>query len=403
MHDPADFDRRLTDVLGRYAERAPVAPDIATVADLAMGPTTTVARRWSLPMARSGSLVVLAGLLLLALLAVVAGPGGQLFERGPRADAIPSEPSAAVLTPSPAPTGPVIGVGEAWFAYMATDGSARIDAVRPDGTGRHPLFPFVPGGEQEHPDWSPNGDRLVFSVHSNDTQDLWIGGADGQGTAMLVDCAAPCRWVDEPAWSPDAGSIAFQRMVDDRGTGVSTLEILDLATGQTRIVYTALVGQAAYAPRWSGDGTRLVFELVTMASPAVEAEVTGNALAILDLATAESAPHQITTTEDRCNNPDWSWVTDRIVCSKPLAAVGFDGPSDLYVVRPDGTGFAALTDLAASGGEAIKPTWLPDGSGVIFSDSNGLMSTIRADGTGLAPAIVGDAPDGLHARLRPTP
>ena len=103
------------------------------------------------------------------------------------------------------------------------------------------------------------------------------------------------------------------------------------------------------------------------------------------------------------NNPDWSRVSDRIVCTKPLRASGFDGPADLDALRPDGTGFAPLTALAASGGDAIKPTWLPDGSGVIFNDSNGWMSTILADGTGLAPAISHDPIPGLHPRLRPTP
>ena len=116
---------------------------------------------------------------------------------------------------------------------------------------------------------------------------------------------------------------------------------------------------------------------------------------------ASPVPRQITKPQDRCNNPDWSWVNDRIVCTKPIAAL--DGPSDLYTVRPDGTGFAALTDLAVSGGEAIKPSWLPDGSGVIFNSSGGLMTTILADGTGHAPAIGGNPIEGLHARLRPTP
>jgi Tol biopolymer transport system component len=115
------------------------------------------------------------------------------------------------------------------------------------------------------------------------------------------------------------------------------------------------------------------------------------------------SPRQITQPGDRCNNPDWSWVNDRIVCTKPVATSGFDGPSDLYTIQPDGSAFAPLTAIAASGGDAIKPTWLPDGSGVIFDDTNGVMRTILADGTGLAPAIGGPSPGGLHPRMRPTP
>jgi Tol biopolymer transport system component len=284
---------------------------------------------------------------------------------------------------------------------MASFGSNLIEVVRPNGTGRHRLFPLVPGGEQQHPDWSPDGQRLVFSVIGTDTQVIWVGDADGRNTSLLVDCQAPCEWVDEPAWSPDGGSVAYQRMTSKGGVDVSTLEILDLATRQTRVLFTAPTGQQVSASRWSGDGTRLVFEYLT--SPAADAEVTDEALAIIEVTSAAPTPRQITQPEDRCNNPDWSWVNDRIVCTKPVAASGVDGPSDLYTLRPDGTGFAALTDLAASGGNAIKPTWLPDGTGVIFN-SDGVMRTILADGTGLAPAISGSSQvQGLHPRLRPTP
>jgi Tol biopolymer transport system component len=364
-----------------------------------MGPADAGGWRWSFPIPRSASLVLLLGLLLLALLAVASGAGGRLFQRDPLLEAV-TNPSPS---PTPAPSGTAVGDGEAWIAFMASFGSNAIEAVRPDGTGRHPLFPFVPGGEQQHPDWSPDGKRLVFSVIGTDTQVTWVGDADGANTSLLVDCQAPCKWVDEPAWSPDGTSIAYQRMVSKDGAGVSTLEILDLATRQTRVVFTARTGQAIGAPRWSGDGTRVVFEIVTKASPALDAEVTGNSLAILDLTAQSPTPREITKPADRCNNPDWSWVNDRIVCTKPALGAGYDGPSDLYTVRPDGTGFAALTDLAASGGEAIKPTWLPDGSGVIFNSSGGLMTTIATDGTGRAPAISGDPVSGLHPRVRPTP
>lgn len=411
MHDPADFDRRLTEALGRYAQRAPMATDPNDVALTAMGPPETMNRRWSLPRSRSLSFVVLVGLLLLSMLAVVAGVGGRLLREDPLGVAVPTPSPTAAVPGSPAPStspapslGVVLGDGEAWFVYMATDGGGQIEAIQPSGTGRHRLFPFIAGGEQLHPDWSPDGNRLTFSVTARDASlDIWVGDVDGENTSLLVDCQAPCQWVEEPAWSPDGGSIAYHRMVSNDGVGVSTLEILDLATEQTRIVYTAPTAHAVYAPRWSGDGTRLVFELVTMASSAYDSEVTGEVLAIVDLAATTPTPLEITEPDLRCNNPDWSWVNDLIVCTRPTAPTGFDGPADLYTIRPDGTGLTALTAVAASGDDAIKPTWLPDGSGVIFSDSDGNMRTILADGTGLAPAVSGDPVRGLHARLRPTP
>ncbi|HEU0244068.1 MAG TPA: hypothetical protein VFQ75_09200 [Candidatus Limnocylindrales bacterium] len=396
MRDPADFDARLGNALDRYVARAPMAADITAVADTAMGSADTPRRRWSLPVSSSARLVLLLGLLLLAMFAVALGAGSGLLRRDPLAVAVPTPPP----TPSPAPSGEVIGDGEAWIAYMASYGSNLVEAIRPDGTGRHRLFPLVPGGEQQHPDWSPDGQRLVFSVIGTDTTVIWVGDADGTNTSLLVDCQAPCTWVDEPAWSPDGGSVAYQRMTSSAGVDVSTLEVLDLATRQTRVLFTAPPGRAIFAPRWSGDGTRLVFEY--LASPADGAEVTDEALAVIDVTAATPTPRPVTPAADRCNNPDWSWVSDRIVCTRPTAAAGVEGPSDLWTLRPDGTEYAALTALAAGGGNAVKPSWLPDGTGVIYN-SDGVMRTVLADGTGIGPAITGGQVQGLHPRLRPTP
>jgi hypothetical protein len=395
MRDPADFDARLSEALGRYAARAPEAPDIRDVADAAMGPASTRVGRWPLLTPWSARMILLLGLLLLAMVAVASGAGG-LLRRDPLAVVLPSQS----VEPSPAPTGEVVGDGETWIAYTASTAAQAIEAIRPNGTGRHRLFPLVPGGIQQHPDWSPDGARLVFGISGTDTETIWIGDADGGNTSLLVDCQAPCTWVDEPAWSPDGTSVAYQRMASVGGVDVSTLEVVDVATRQSRILFTAPAGRAVFAPRWSGDGTRLVFEYLS--SPAAGADVTEEALTIIDVTDASPTPREITRPQDRCNNPDWSWVNDRIVCTKPVLATGVDGPSDLYTVNQDGTGFAPLTDLAAAGGNAIKPTWLPDGTGVIFN-SDDLIRTIRADGTGLGSAIEGGSVQGLHARVRPTP
>ena len=124
MPDPADFDTRLSAALERYAERAPRAPDLVDVAETAMGSNGSITRRWAFPNPRSASLVLLLGLLLLTLLAVASGAGGRLFQRDRLAETV-ATPSPSV-TPSPAPSGTVIGAGEAWIAYMATDSGRAI-------------------------------------------------------------------------------------------------------------------------------------------------------------------------------------------------------------------------------------------------------------------------------------
>src|SRR4051812_23311892 len=60
----------------------------------------------------------------------------------------------------------------AWVAYAVRP---AIRLVRLDGTGDHLLVPKI-AGDQEHPDWSPDGSKIVFQL---DFKSLWVVGADG--------------------------------------------------------------------------------------------------------------------------------------------------------------------------------------------------------------------------------
>ncbi len=194
---------------------------------------------------------------------------------------------------------------------MARHGSrpqweGKIGLIRPDGSGDHAAFPNVPGGEQLHADWSPDGKRIAFSIQGTDTEEIWAGDVDGSNTAKLVECVAPCVWVDEGAWSPDGRSYIYHRMIDRDGVGVSTLEILDLATNKTRVVLTAPEDRAFYQPRWSPDSSKVVTEYVKKTGSAVDSDITGVALAIVDVTEAKPVAREITKASELTNSPDWS-------------------------------------------------------------------------------------------------
>lgn len=309
------------------------------------------------------------------------------------------EPTPA-STPTPTPRQTVLP-GEAWLAFQGDNGGGTygVRLVRPDGTDTFFPTDTAEGTEQLHPDWSPDGMRLVFSTMGTAARDLWVTDADGGNPDHIVVCDT-CAQADEPAWSPDGRTIAFHRQALVGDTTVSTLELYDVATRQSRVVLTAARGYAFYAPRWSPDGTRIVAENVHDG---------GGQLVVVDL-TAKT-PKAVRITDDGYwpANPDWSPDGTRIVFFAPLDPARFDDESDLWTIEPDGSGLTQLTHFAATHGLAVHPDWSPDGTRITFvkgtvgSSDPWVMATVAADGTDLQPATSNGYMAGLHPRLRPTP
>ena len=164
-------------------------------------------------------------------------------------------------------------------------------------------------------------------------------------------------------------------------------------------------------PRWSPDGRSIVIGLERFGSlRADDCIPIGAAIAVVDLDQSTPSPDLITEETLFGDYPDWSPDGQSIVFSTYDLGSRDAGcfkdvkpPSDLYTIRPDGTGLTQLThnpvgttlvrNDTASGPLSSQPTWSPDGHSIIFVQTDGstwpgwTMATIHADGSGLAPAI----------------
>ena len=337
----------------------------------------------------------------------------------------PADGSPSLLAPaSAAADATVVRSGEPWIVYQrwTNETGAKLMLVRPDGTGDHAL---VTGpGEQTHPDWSPDGQRIAYVVDN----DIWLVDANGSDAARIFDCASPCIVGDAPAWSPDGRSIAFvtANAVGDNAPGMTVMAV-DVATGAVRTLYETVGPEYSWWVRWSPDGDSLVMDLTRYPDTKVStSRVTASAIATVDLMAASPEARVLTDWSMFATYPDWSWTTDLIVFTTYDLGIrdsgGFADPSpasDLYTIRPDGTGLKQLTHDAsgttlirndtASGPLSTQPSWTPDGMAIVFVQVDGEswpgwgMATMSADGTGLAPAIGSQYVYGTHPRLRPTP
>jgi len=248
----------------------------------------------------------------------------------------------------------------------------------------------------------------VFTMKHDDTSgELWIADP-ATGTAdKIVECAAPCAWADEPAWSPDGSKIAFQRATVREGKLVSTIEILDLATRAIRVVTTLPERFVGLAPRWSADEQQLVIEDIEIQEATIPAPQVGGTVGLIDLAHPDTV-HPLLPFERKANNPDWSPDGTLILFSMPDK--GGDpggGLSDLWTIHPDGTDLTRVTQTAPSGGTAVHPTFTPDGRRIVFiygadADAAWTMATVALDGSDLRSATGDVWVEGLHPRIRPT-
>jgi hypothetical protein len=94
------------------------------------------------------------------------------------------------------------------IAYQRFNGTDwDIYTMHADGTEQSALVSSA--GDQQRPNWSPNGLKLVFD--SGTPADLHAINADGTGDVNLTNSPAPER---EAAWSPDGAKIAFTGFAD---------------------------------------------------------------------------------------------------------------------------------------------------------------------------------------------
>jgi len=319
------------------------------------------------------AVVALIGLLIGGLVI-----GGWLRPQ-PAPDAVLLPSTTAIPSPSAGPS--LVPEAQGLIAYTAiealqpgvdcTDSFVSISCFRPrvwissaDGTHAHELFPNIPG-RQGVVAWSHDGRQLLFTGDNPESSGLMLTDASGAEPQPLdAICEGSCSGFDGVVFSPDGSRLAFVRYGGDEAM-TSVIATMDLATGAiSELESTSVTDPDGIndAPRWSPDGTTLVFARQGIAV----AGQTESQTLLFVVGADGSNLRQVAPTELGAIDPDWSPDGSRIVfISTVWNGVEVDPlviETDIYTVRPDGTGIQQLT----TNGESARPNWTADGR-IVFA------------------------------------
>lgn len=222
--------------------------------------------------------------------------------------------------------------------------NGEIFRMDPDGTNRHRLTHNGAGVDDLDPEWSPDGERIVFLSDRAGSYDLYVMNADGSDLQRLTKTPERCE--ANPTWAPGGRSIVFDTYC------LLTSEQSDLYSVSVEGgPVTNLTRNAGddFGARWSPDGTRIAFT----------SDRGGFGEEIYVMRPDGSRIERVTF--ETGNDQDVAWAPDG-------GAIAFssnrDGNSyDVYVMDLSSSRVRRLTAGASA---ETSPTWSPDGRRLAF-------------------------------------
>lgn len=250
-------------------------------------------------------------------------------------------------------------------------------------------------------DWAADGEHLVYTNRSRPNRhgsrfwDLYrvdLSDSTGLGpfrafrAATGLGAPTPSRFerltrdgrAAHPAYSPDETRIAYVR----NAGGSNNLAILDVATGESRLLTGFDDGTQVHTPDWSPDGSRIAFSIFTPDGD--------RSIAVIP---ADGGDWRyLVTSSETDRDPRWTPDGTGLVFASDL-----DGVFDLFHLDVASGDVHRVTRVL---GGALQPDIRPSDGRIAFAHYGGSGYEIRTiDGRGVWERV----PDGVFASARTVP
>ena len=290
-------------------------------------------------------------------------------------DRVPaSEPSGRIVflleSPEAGPVGSSAGSNVEYQVFaMNIDGTDLLQL-----THRSAAFP----AGVEAPAWSPDGSRVAFDGVADDGH-IHIFAVNAEGTGLTQITSGDGEEIDA-SWSPDGTRLAVEtQRSPSEPTGIA---IVDVATGDIRMITENPFDGDDAKPTWSPDGTRIAF------ARSRGEQKRPSAVFVMDA--DGSSLQRITPRGLNAYRPAWSPDGTQIIFNTNDTSERIQD-AEIYIVASDGSGLRRLTHEKYA--SAFRPTWSPDGEWILFTrftfpgqlTKSFDLYVMRPDGTDVRP------------------
>ena len=274
--------------------------------------------------------------------------------------------------------------------------NGRIAFMRPDASDHWQVWsagPRLTGAKRltagladsGWPAWSPDGTKIAFDSSRGDLDhrdstainDVFTMSPDGSDVTKLTDSVGASA---DAAWSPDGSLIAFDADRGDRSSKQGIYTMRSDGSGLRRVTTLPSGYEYDLAPRFSPDGTRLVF-IRYRGKECSQPFCPSEHPALFIVGVDGTGLRRLTSFTIHPGDADWSPDGKRIV----FEAYPTGPYADIYVISANGRNLRNLTRDQA--GQA-DPVWSPDGTKILFLDNRRVqgkgrtgLATMRLDGS----------------------